>query len=264
VFQELSKLLASKDPGRGLRTLDDLGLTAVVLPEARAMRACVAGAGRPDVWSHTLAVLDAAARGRRLPGAARAADPETLLALRWAILLHDVAKPETLAHDGTRPTFHGHEVRGARRARAILSRLRAPVRLRRRVERLVLFHLRPHHLADAGVPPRGMRRLVREAGDDLPALVLHAACDARGSGSPDARVRWRKLRPVLASLLEMHLRLGRSPAPPLIDGNEVMRVLGIPPGPRVGEVLRHIRDLQDEGRLTSRQAARRYVAALPR
>ena len=64
---------------------------------------------------------------------------------------------------------------------------------RRRICRLVLYHLRPSHLADSGAPARGLRRLVREAGDDLPLLVFHAACDARASNLSNAAARWRRL-----------------------------------------------------------------------
>ena len=207
------------------------------------------------MWTHTLDALDAAAHSSIKEGA-------ELRVLRWALLLHDISKPETLAAgaDG-RPTFHGHEVLGARRAAALLKRLRAPADLRERVTRAVLFHLRPHHLAESSAPPRGMRRLVREAGDDLPLLVVHAACDAKASGSPDARARWRRLRPVLAELVELHRTARAVPLIPLLSGLDVMKLLGIPPGPAVGAALQELRELQEEGRITDRNDALAYLSA---
>jgi poly(A) polymerase len=257
---ELCALLAAADPVRGLTLLADFGLLAAVLPELVPLRACVAGAGRPDVWSHTLRTVDAAARRRRLPGAAAGATADAMLVARWTLLLHDVAKPETLQLDATgRPTFHGHEVLGARRARAILRRLSLPRAFVRRVSRLVLFHLRPHHLAEAGAPERGMRRLVRESGDDLPLLVFHAACDAVGSGAQDGAAKWRRLRPVLTRLLALHAAARAAPAERLLGGREVMAALGIGAGPEVGAALRELLELQERGELTDRAGALSYL-----
>ena len=187
VRDELEKLLLSPRPDRGLEALEQLGLLGAVLPELTPLLACVAGEGRPSVSRHTLDALARSARPGRLPGAAAVRDRERAALLYWTLLVHDLAKPETLgAREDGRPTFHGHETLGARRADALLRRLKLPGAFRRRVAQLVRYHLRPHHLADAGTTPRGVRRLVRDAGADLPVLVLHAACDALASGSPDA------------------------------------------------------------------------------
>jgi len=264
IFGELDRLLRAEDPVRGLQALDDLKLLRAILPELVPMKTCVAGAARPSVWKHTLLAIGLAVKPGRLPGAAAVREAEQARVLRFALLLHDIAKPATLdrAGDG-RPTFHGHEVLGERKAGRLLKRLKAPIDLERRVAQLVLFHLRPHHLADAGAPPRGIRRLVREAGDDLPLLVLHAACDAKASGSPagEAAARWRRLRPVLVQLLDWHERMQRAPLQPLVSGKDVMELLGIPPGPAVGAVLRMIQELQEDGGLRDREAALSYLRA---
>jgi tRNA nucleotidyltransferase/poly(A) polymerase len=175
--------------------------------------------------------------------------------LRWSLLLHDVAKPDTFARlpGNGKPTFHGHELLGADRADAVLRRLRLPRHSRRRVVRLVRLHLRPGHLADCGASPRAVRRLVVAAGEDLPLLVLHAACDAAGSGASDPP-RWRRLRAVCAALLAEAARERRRP-PPLVSGADVMRVCAIEPGPRVGRLLALARELQRDGVLASREDA---------
>ena len=256
VRDELNRLLVSSSPTRGLTTIEELGILESVLPELMPLRECVAGGNRPDVWSHTLAALEESEASRRFPGAAAARDPAALLVLRWSLLLHDVAKPETLAVAGDgRPTFHGHEVSGARTTRKIFGRLVQPRWLRRRVARMVLFHLRPHQLAEAGAPSRGMRRLVREAEEDLPILLFHAACDARGSGDPDAARKWRRLRPVLGELETIHEGSLIAPRAPLLSGREIMKLTGLDPGPAVGRILDELRELQDDGRLRTPEEA---------
>jgi tRNA nucleotidyltransferase/poly(A) polymerase len=260
VVVELDALLSAAAPHRGLDLLDRWGLLSAVLPELEPLSRATAGAGRDDVLSHTLEAIAISARRSRLPGGAVLRDRESRRLLRWSLLLHDISKPETLAYsDDGRPTFHGHEVLGARRCDALLRRLRMSKGERRRICRMVLFHLRPSHLADSGAPARGLRRLVREAGDDLPLLVLHAACDARASNLSNAAARWRRLRKVLTALLEMHAGGKRRPLPRLVDGRDVIRLLGIAPGPKVGRILEKVREEQEAGVVKSRAEALRVI-----
>jgi poly(A) polymerase len=267
VREELERILSGPAPHRALELAHQLDLVAPLLPELAPMARCVAGRDRPDVWRHTLDVLASSTRPARL--ACPSPRGAELKLLRWSLLLHDIAKPETLAvrDDGT-PTFHGHEVLGARRVRALLARLRLPRKERRRIEHLVALHLRPGHLADAGAPPRGLRRLARDAGDDLPLLVLHAVHDARGSGSPDGPRRLRRLRRVLFELLRLHEQRGGQPQARLVDGHDVLSATGLEPGPLVGRILRSIREAQEEGVVRDRTAAldlaRRLAQAAPR
>jgi len=256
VREELDRLLVAEAPGRGLEALASLGLIDAVLPELQPLRSCRAGAGRPDVWTHTVDAVTQSAAGGRLPGARATTAAGAARILRWSLLLHDLSKPETLATlpDG-RPSFHGHEVLGSRRADALLRRLKLPRRERRRITALVLNHLRPGHLADAGAPARGMRRLTREAGDDLPLLVFHAACDARASGSPDGERRWRRLRRVLLDLLRLWEDTQRHTLPPLIDGRVLIDRLGLESGPRIGQILETVREAQEQGEVGTRQQA---------
>jgi hypothetical protein len=103
-----------------------------------------------------------------------------------------------------------------------------------------------------------MRRLVREAGEDLPLLVLHSACDARATHGPGAATRWRRLRAVLNELLEL-ARSRDEVLPALIDGRDVMRVLGRGPGPEIGRLLEQIRERQESGELRNREQALAYL-----
>lgn len=259
---ELERLLEAPAPRRGLDCLDRLRLTGAVLPELEPLRSCVAGAGRPDVWTHTLDAVERSQNPVGLPARAVLNHAEERRILRWALLLHDITKPQTLRfrEDG-RPTFHGHEVTGARAADRLLHRLRVPRAERRRIRRLIRFHLRPGLLAEEDSPARGVRRLVRDAEADLPILVAHAACDALASGGDEDPARWARLRRLLRRLLALHRETARHPLPRLIDGGDVMRACHLPAGPWVGRILRAVRELQEEGRLTTRSEA---LSRLPR
>lgn len=254
IRDELQALLLAPRPGAGLRALLQLGLLPAVLPEMEPTVGCAAGPGRPDVFLHTADALDASARTRL--GA-----EEDRAVLRWALLLHDVAKPETLAlGDDGRPTFHGHEVLGALRAQSVLRRLRHPRARIRRIQRLIVLHLRPGHLSDAGAPLRGVRRLVRDAADDLPLLLAHAAADVRGSGGPPDHARRRRLAATLAALRREGEAERAAARTPLLRGEEVMRTLGVPQGPAVGRWLRAVEEAALAGEIGSREEALQWLS----
>jgi len=256
VREELGKLLSAAAPRRGLLELQELGLIDPLLPELKPMRDCAGGSDRPDVWTHTLDCIGLSARPLRVPASHVVRDADSRRILRWALLLHDISKPETLRRGPTgAPSFHGHEVLGSRRAETLLRRLRLPRVERKRIGRLVLNHLRPGHLADAGIPARGVRRLVRDAGADLPLLLFHAACDAKASGGPADRARWRRMRTALERLAEIAERRARKPLPPLLDGDLLIETLDLEPGPRIGRILREVRDAQEAGSVRTTEAA---------
>lgn len=254
---ELDKLLVAPEAARGLESMTALGAREAVLCELAPLAKCVAGADRPDVWSHTVDAVRASQLPLRGLASGRILrDPDARRVLRWSLLLHDIAKPATfeLRSDG-RPTFHGHEALGARQADRLLRRLRQPRALRGRVGRLISLHLRPSQLAESGATPRGLRRLVRDAGDDLPLLTLHAACDALASGAPDARTRWPRLRKTLLQLLVLEATTTQRVLAPLIDGHELMDALHLAPGPTVGRLLDALREAQQLGEIATREAA---------
>lgn len=259
VRHELNRLLLARAPAAGLRALFRWQLLPAILPELVPLATCVAGAERPDVWTHTVDAIEQSGRAR-LPATEAIADESNRAVLRWALLLHDISKPETfeVRQDG-RPAFHGHEVKGAARADKLLRRLKAPKHERRRVVRLVLHHLRPGHLTEQGLTERGARRLLRDLSEDLPLLVRHAACDAQASGSPDGPRRWARMRGLLEELLRRHRQRRPEAARPLIDGREVMRLTALPPGPAVGSLLSQLVDRQEAGEIRSVEEARRWI-----
>jgi tRNA nucleotidyltransferase/poly(A) polymerase len=261
IREELNKLLGGIRPHEGLAAVHEWGLLDPLLPELSALHGCAAGRDRPDVWRHTVKTIEMSATRPRLPSFGTVKDRGELPLLRWTLLLHDIAKPATLAIDPSgKPTFHGHEELGAKMANALLKRLRVDAGTRRRITQLIRWHLRPGHLADAGAPARGMRRLARDAGDDLSLLCLHAACDARGSGATGGSARWRRMSHVLRTLPQVQSRLRKLPDEPLLSGTDVLRATGLPPGPKIGKLLRDLAEARDDGLISTRRQALAYLS----
>jgi putative nucleotidyltransferase with HDIG domain len=266
VRDEVTRVLRLPRSAPAVRRADGWGALAVALPEIEAMRA--AGQSAPHhftVWEHSLHALEAAdtllADLRILaPHDARVAasfaeplrgDLTRREVWKLAVLLHDVAKPETRSVDADgRTRFIGHDRIGAERVAAIAVRLAWPARATEVLAKLVRHHLRPMHLGmlDA-VTRRARYRFHRDVGEEVPALVCLTIADAAGTdGRAPARVYRGETRALLDSLLA-----GEEPAareavePPLVRGGDVMALLGLPPGPAVGRWLRHAREAQALG-----------------
>jgi poly(A) polymerase len=233
VQAELTKLLLAEDPVRGLELLTDTGMADAVLPELPALRMTADEHGQhKDVYAHTLQVLRQAIEIEE-------AGPD--LTLRWAAVLHDVGKPATRRFEGAgRVSFHHHEVVGARLAKARLKELRYPRHLVEDVARLVYLHLRFYGYGDAAWTDSAVRRYVTDAGPLLHrlnmlvrsdvttrnrrrALTLNAACD-----DLEERIAALRAKEQLDAIR------------PDLDGNQIMAVLGIGPGPTVGKAYRYL------------------------
>lgn len=275
VFGELKRLLGCDDPVRGVRLMGDLGVGAVVLPEVEAMRGVEQNVFHHlDVLDHTLAVLQAAVAIERDPVAAGLGRHEDLVrgllaepladdldragGLRWAALLHDIAKPRTRGEraDG-RVTFLGHDEEGAEVATAILRRLRASERLARYVATLTRHHLSIGFLVHER--PLGRRAAWRFLTATRPysgEVVLLTVADRLATRGRDAE-------PAIAAHLEVadamldHVAADE-PRPPLVRGDELARALGRSPGPWLAPVLERLEEDRYAGELeTSEEAVER-------
>jgi poly(A) polymerase len=237
VRDELSKLITAADPRRGLTLLVDTGLADYVLPELPKLRLEVDEHHRhKDVYEHSLTVLDQAI--------AQEEDGPDLV-LRLAALLHDIGKPRTRAFlPGGRVSFHHHEVVGAAMTRSRLSALRFPKDVVAAVTRLVDLHLRFHGYGDGEWTDSAVRRYVRDAGPLLSRLhkLTRADCTTRNKRKAAALARtYDELEARIARLAdEEELAKIR----PELDGNEIQRILGIPPGPDVGKAYKYLLELR--------------------
>ena len=230
---ELTKLVCGAHPRRGIELMVDTGLAERVLPEVPAMRLAIdEHMQHKDVYTHSLVVLEQAIE-RETDG------PD--LVLRLAALLHDVGKPDTRRREADgRVSFHHHEVVGAKMVRRRLRELRYPKAVIDDVAQLVFLHLRFHGYGTGAWTDSAVRRYVTDAGpllDRLHALV-RSDCTTRNRRRAAALQRsYDSLENRISALRE---REQLDAIRPDLDGNEIMRLLGIPPGPAVGQAYRHL------------------------
>jgi len=237
---ELTKLMLTPDPALGIDVLVETGVADKVLPEVSRLRMEADEHHRhKDVYQHSLTVLRQAIELE--PGYGLDGD----LIVRLAALLHDIGKPRTrsLLPDG-RVAFHLHEVVGAKMARRRLAALRFPNDVVRDVSRLVELHLRFHGYGEGEWTDAAVRRYVRDAGPLLSRLhvLTRADCTTRNRAKAARLARaYDGLEQRIAELGEQE-ELAR--IRPELDGNEIMRILGIRPGPLVGKAYDFLLELR--------------------
>ncbi len=241
VQAELTKLLLGDRPRAGLELLVDSGLADVVLPELPALQMTSDEHGQhKDVYAHTLQVLDQAI-------ALEDPDDGPDLVLRWAALLHDIGKPATREFGpGGRVSFHHHEVVGARMARTRLRELKYSKQVVEDVRKLVRLHLRFYGYRSGEWTDSAVRRYVVDAGPLLPRLhrLVRSDCTTRNKRKAEAlSAAYDTLERRIAQL---HKQEELDSIRPDLDGNEIMRVLGLAPGPLIGEAYRHLLALRME------------------
>jgi poly(A) polymerase len=248
---ELVKLMLTPDPALGIDLLVQTGVADDVLPEVSMLRMEADEHHRhKDVYQHSLTVLRQAIELEPRYGL------DGDLTVRLAALLHDIGKPKTrsLLPDG-RVAFHLHEVVGAKMARRRLTALRFPNDVVRDVSRLVELHLRFHGYGGGEWTDSAVRRYVRDAGPLLNRLhvLTRADCTTRNRAKAERLARaYDGLEQRIAELSERE-ELAR--IRPELDGNEIMRILGIPPGPLVGRAYDFLLEL----RITDGEIGRKRV-----
>ena len=248
VRTELDKLIGGAHPIDGINMMCETGLAQRVLPEVPAMKLEIDEHHQhKDVYWHSLTVLDQAIDQED-------GDPD--LVLRWAALLHDIGKPDTKRNEpGGGVSFHHHEVVGAKMVRKRLRALKYPKQFTEDVARLVFLHLRFHGYGKGQWTDSAVRRYVTDAEDLLPRLhkLVRADCTTRNKRRAAAlRSTYDDLEARIARLQEQE-DLAR--VRPDLDGNAIMELLGLPPGPEVGRAWRYLKELRlDRGPLTRDEA----------
>ena len=256
VQAELTKLVLGAHPRRGIELLVDSGLADHVLPEVPAMRLEIDEHHQhKDVYQHSLVVLDQAIALEDAPD----------LVLRLAALLHDIGKPATRRFEpGGGVSFHHHEVVGAKLARARLRALRHSKEIVEDVSRLVYLHLRFHGYGRGEWTDSAVRRYVTDAGPLLDRLhkLVRADCTTRNRRKALALQRTYSSLEERISRLQAEEDLAR--VRPDLDGNAIMELLGLPPGPLVGKAWRHLKELRLERGPLSRAEAEAELRAWAR
>ncbi|WP_434966978.1 CCA tRNA nucleotidyltransferase [Janibacter indicus] len=265
VRDELVKLLLADDPVAGLRVLVDTGLAEQVLPELPALRLEIDEHHRhKDVYEHSLTVLQQAIDLEGPPLSGPDADPDHPvpapdLGLRLAALLHDIGKPRTRRFEaGGGVSFHHHDVVGAKLTAKRMKALRFDKDTTKSVARLVELHLRFHGYGEGQWTDSAVRRYVTDAGPLLERLhrLTRADCTTRNQRKA-ARLRraYDDLEERIAVLREQE-ELDK--VRPELDGNQIAAVLGIEPGPVLGEAYRYLLQVRlDEGPIGAEAAQER-------
>lgn len=231
---ETRKIICSSAPSRGFFLFDKTGLLELVYPDLYRLKGVEKRGGRAhkDNFIHTLKVLD---------NVSKAGGDEWL---RWAALLHDIAKPRTKAWDDRIGwTFHNHEFVGSRMVRGIFNAWRLPLDHKMKfVEKMVLLHLRPIVLADEGVTDSAVRRLLFDAGEDTDALMTLCRADIT-SGNDEKVARYlRNFDLVEQKMRQIEEKDRIRNFQPPITGQMIMQTYGLSPCAEVGQIKNAIKD----------------------
>lgn len=255
IVDELNKIILSPQPSVGFNLLFDTKLLHQFFPEMVALHGVkmVENYGHKDNFYHTIQVLD---------NVCRMSDD---LWLRWAAILHDIAKPPTQKfEEGHGWTFHGHEVLGSKWVPKIFRRLKLPLNEKMKfVQKLVYLHLRPISLTKENITDSAIRRLIFEAGDDLEALLKLCEADITSKNQNKVRRYIENLQLVKVKIKEVEERDRVRNWQPLVDGELIMHIFDIKPGREVGIMKNKLKEAVLEGEITNDyQASLDYIVQL--
>jgi putative nucleotidyltransferase with HDIG domain len=241
ITDELNKMIAAKLPSKGLNLLFDTGLLILIFPELVALQGkeTIQGQSHKDNFYHTLQVID------------NIAAVSDNLWLRWAGLLHDIAKPLTKRFDPTIGfSFHGHEDLGARLVPKIFKRLRLPLQENMTyVQKLVRLHLRPIVIAQDIVTDTAVRRLIHEAGNELEDLMLLCRADITSNNPARIKHYLQNFDKVEEKVQEVETKDQIRNFQPVITGEIIIQTFQLKPSRIVGEIKAAIKEAILEGEI---------------
>jgi poly(A) polymerase len=249
---ELNKILSSDMPSDGFLKLDESGLLEKIFPELVRLKGVEEkeGKGHKDNFHHTLKVVENISR------------ESDNLWLRWAALLHDIAKPATKKFiPGTGWSFHGHDFIGAKMVPQIFSRLKLPQNEKMKyIQKLVGLHLRPIALVQEEVSDAAIRRLLFEAGEDIDDLMLLCQADITSGNRIKVKKHLENFQLIKQQMTEIEEKDAVRNFQPPVSGDEIIAVFGMKPCHMVGEIKAAIKDAILDGVIPNdREAAWNFM-----
>ena len=237
---ELNKIMMARHPSIGFELMQRSGLLQILLPELAALDIVEQKNGRAhkNNFYHTLEVVE------------NISAPEGALWLRWAALLHDIGKTKTKRWDPQQGwTFHNHNYVGAKMVADIFRRLKLPLGAEMKyVQKLVDLHMRPQAIADEVVTDSAVRRLLNDAGDDIDDLMTLCEADITSKNEVKKKVFRENFRMVREKLADLKEKDYKRLLQPVIDGNEIMEMFHLQPGP----IIKVLKDAMKDAVLDNR------------